>query len=153
MPVVPKSTKCGHLGCKQTRSRYNSYCLDHGGKNEIKSDKRIQAKQLYNDKKWHSVRSIQLGIQPLCQSCLVDGHVRLASDVDHVFAWNSVGNDSFLINLFQSLCHSCHSLKTGLEQKGIYRYYKVPDYIDYAIEDYHQIVYPLFYKSSNNPPI
>jgi hypothetical protein len=38
-------------------------------------------------------------------------------------------------NVYQSLCHECHSHKTQLEQQGIYRHYDAPD----AFKDYSKL--------------
>lgn len=140
MPTVPTYTKCKELGCKEIRSKVNGYCIKHGGINTYTSDKRLISNAAYNTPLWRKIRTRQLSLQPLCQACISKGKVVEAREVDHVFAWNSLNKQAFSINLFQSLCQPCHSHKTALEQKGVYRYYGANATIDYSINDYHRVI-------------
>jgi 5-methylcytosine-specific restriction protein A len=74
------------------------------------------------------MRAAQLSRQPLCQGCKVQGLIRAASVVDHVWPWRAIGSDAFKVNRLQSLCPECHSVKTGLEGRGIVREYGVRDW-------------------------
>ena len=114
MPYAPFNDKCGHLGCKEPRSKLNSFCMAHGGKQYIikESDSR------YKTPAWQSIRKRQLSIQPLCQACLSQGKIEAAKHVDHVFPWKQIGDHAFMHNIFQSLCPECHSYKTGQEKHG-----------------------------------
>ena len=132
MPTIPSNTKCAEFNCKEQRSRLNSFCLAHGGKDLMPprlSDKRYQSPA------WRSIRRRQLSVQPLCQACFTRGHICAAEHVDHVFPWNVVGGESFLINIFQSLCQPCHSHKTALEQRGTIEHYDEV-ILTYSVEDY-----------------
>lgn len=145
MPSVPKYTKCQHLGCKNTKSKYNSFCLEHGGRDtydyqRYNSDaQRTESNAMYNTTQWRKFRVAQLSREPLCASCLADGIVTAAEHLDHVFPWTAIDKQAFYHNVFQSLCASCHSAKTTLEQKGIYRRYGTPN-IDYRMSDYKTVV-------------
>ena len=119
MPYAPLNKLCRELGCKNSRSKLNSYCLEHGGLEHTNDGK----DNAYSNPAWRTIRRGQLSKQPLCQSCLSRGQVNTASHVDHVFPWRHIGDHAFLHNLFQSLCTNCHSYKTGQERKGIYEYY------------------------------
>ena len=119
MPSVPTTTKCQHLGCKQERSKMNSYCIEHGGVDALKRP----SDSVYKTAVWQSIRTRQLSLQPLCQACLLRGKVTQANTVDHVFPWQQIGGNSFLRNIFQSLCPECHSVKTGQEQSGKFEHY------------------------------
>ena len=132
MPTVPSNTRCAAFNCKEQRSRLNSFCLAHGGKDS--TPPRL-SDQKYQSPAWRSIRRRQLSLQPLCQACLTRGHICSAAHVDHVFPWNVVGGESFLRNIFQSLCQPCHSHKTALEQRGIVEHYD-GDVVTYAVEDY-----------------
>lgn len=138
MPTVPKQSKCAHLACQNTRSKMNTYCLDHGGRDYTKHSKRTIGKGLYASTAWQSIRRNQLSTQPLCQSCLLKGKVEMANVVDHLFSWSQIGDEAFRYNIFQSLCPECHSVKTNIEQKGLYRHYAEKE-IDYLISDYKRI--------------
>lgn len=132
MPVYPSNIKCSELGCKQPRSKVNSFCLDHGGMQHTNEDK----DNAYGNPAWRTIRRIQLSKQPLCQSCLTRGHINSAKHIDHVFPWRQIGEHAFLNNIFQSLCHECHSYKTGQERKGIIIQYTDKEEKIFSINDY-----------------
>jgi 5-methylcytosine-specific restriction protein A len=138
MATIPKSTKCSFLGCREERSRYNSYCLTHGGKNTLTIAKqRAENNAMYQTAYWRAQRKRQLSIHPLCASCITKGIVTQAHHVDHVFPWTAIGEHAFTANIYQSLCAPCHSDKTYWEQQGIVKHY---GYNDYKIEDYARVV-------------
>lgn len=139
MPILPSNTKCAQLGCKHTRSKMNSFCLRHGGMDTIDTEERKAFKSMYQQPMWKQLRNTQLSKQPLCQCCLNKGRVTAALHVDHVFPWNKIGKAYFYNNLFQSLCHECHSAKTALEQKGVFRYYLDP-IRDYVLADANRVI-------------
>jgi len=92
---------------------------------------------MYQTKHWKQLRASQLSRQPLCQSCLSRGIVNSAKHIDHVFPWSWIGKDAFYRNLFQSLCHECHSHKTSMEQDGVFIYYLIGNKpIEYKLIDY-----------------
>ena len=132
MPISPYNKKCSELGCKNPRSKLNSFCSDHGGKEYVSKE----SDSIYQTPFWKSQRARQLSIQPLCQGCLTRGIVASAKHVDHVFAWKHIGRHAFTQNIFQSLCHNCHSYKTGLEKQGIYEHYTHEGVIQYTEHDY-----------------
>ena len=140
MPTIPNNTKCSQLGCKNIRSKLNSYCLEHGGLDSIKTDERKEFTSMYQTNHWRKVREIQLSKQPLCQSCLTTGRVSMANHVDHLFKWNAIGKQAFYNNIFQSLCVECHSVKSGLEKRGIYRHYTSNGIKDYVLHDYNTVL-------------
>jgi 5-methylcytosine-specific restriction endonuclease McrA len=61
--------------------------------------------------------------------------VASAKHVDHLFPWSWIGEQAFYRNIFQSLCHECHSHKTSLEQDGIIMHYTNPPK-EYKLNDY-----------------
>ena len=129
MPTIPTYTKCSILGCKNSKSRFNSFCMEHGGRDtynhqRYNSDAERKARnEKYQTRQWQKLRQIQLSKQPLCQACLINNIVTPAKHIDHVFPWAQIDPSAFYHNLFQSLCVAHHSEKTALEQKGIYRHY------------------------------
>lgn len=71
-------------------------------------------RRVYSSSRWQRLRLWKLREQPLCVACLHAGRTVPAKDVDHIrehsglndpLAWDS--------DNLQSLCHSCHSSKTG----------------------------------------
>lgn len=132
MPYYPSNNRCAELGCKQPRSRINSYCIEHGGLQHTNLGK----EDAYNNPAWKTIRRIQLSKQPLCQSCLNRGTVSSAKHVDHVFPWRQIGEHAFLNNVFQSLCHECHSYKTGKERNGVIIYFDQKENKSLTLNDY-----------------
>lgn len=132
MPYAPFNSVCRELGCKQPRSKLNSFCADHGGLDHTNHGK----DNAYSDPAWRTIRRGQLSKQPLCQSCLTKGHIASAVHVDHVFPWRHIGEHAFFNNIFQSLCHECHSYKTGQERKGIFIHYKADGEKELTKDDY-----------------
>lgn len=143
MPTVPTNTRCSVLGCKNTKSKCNSFCLEHGGKDVYKpkeiTDKRKEQIAQYNTKQWQTLRQIQLSRNPLCQACLIDGKITQGHHVDHVFPWMQINKEAFYFNVFQSLCAEHHREKTHLEQRGTCRYYAT-QIKNYTIADYARVV-------------
>ena len=131
MPYTPYNTKCAMLGCKNPKSKLNSYCMEHGGREYSNNQDGA-----YDSKLWKTTRKRQLSLQPLCQACLCQGIITAAQHVDHVFPWRQIGEHAFTRNIFQSLCHNCHSQKSGLEKQGIYRHYAQEGVKDYSRHDY-----------------
>ena len=58
MPILPKSDKCSQLGCTNIRSRLNTYCTEHGGKNTIDTDKRKEFVSMYQTTQWRTLRQV-----------------------------------------------------------------------------------------------
>ncbi len=137
MPTLPTNTKCSSLGCKNPRSRLNSYCVEHGGINTVDTEQRKAFTSMYQTAQWKTQRQIQLSKQPLCESCLTNGKVVQANHVDHLFAWNKIGKQAFYNNIFQSLCTNCHSHKSAQEKQDIYTHYATGK--QYSLNDYAYI--------------
>lgn len=64
---------------------------------------------------WRKLRAYILAESPMCERCMHRGVLTPATDVDHV---SGDPSDNSMANL-QSLCHSCHSIKTGRERHGL----------------------------------
>lgn len=115
--------------------------MDHGGRDTYNHKKynntesRQEFNAMYQTAQWKTFRKIQLSKHPLCAGCLSDGKIVAAVHIDHVFPWAVIDKTAFYRNIFQSLCASCHSSKTSLEQRGIYRKYGTPNK-DYKADDY-----------------
>lgn len=147
MPTVPSYSKCNELGCGNPKAERSNKCESHkriplphtriarGDRPKKREVKPRNPATAYNSSKWYALRQIQLSRYPLCAACKADGTITSAKHVDHVFPWRHIGDTAFTHNILQSLCHSCHSIKTRLEQEGIYRRYGTPC-IDYYKDDY-----------------
>lgn len=137
MPSIPK-TQCAEYQCKAPSIKGSVYCVDHAPAQKT-SEARQAFSAHYKTSAWLSIRKRQLSIQPLCQACLINGHVTQANHVDHVFPWSAVGEHAFRRNLFQSLCETHHGVKSGLEKKGIFRHY-LDTIKDYTTQDYSYVM-------------
>ena len=137
MPSVPRSTACSTLGCKEPRSKMNSYCLAHGGLDVMQHRPSDAA---YHDRAWIAMRRRQLSYQPLCQACSLRGRVVLATDVDHLFPWKRIGRQAFKANILQSLCKACHSLKGASERRGRCLHYSEHGERVYAVSEYLAVI-------------
>lgn len=143
MPTVPTNAKCSQLGCKNPKSKLSSNCLEHGGRDTqpfYRNEERDKAHAFYLTAQWRKHRARQLSLQPLCQCCLTRGIITGANEVDHVFPWRQLGGQAFYRNLFQSLCHDCHSHKTQQERKGIITHYHNEIAMTYRLVDYERLV-------------
>ena len=138
MPTYPRNNKCSELGCKEPRSKLNSYCTKHGGRENLPTR---ETDSIYQTPAWRSVRQRQLSIQPLCQACLSRGRIEPALHVDHVFAWKHIGKQAFINNIFQSLCKADHSHKTGQEKQGVYIHYAHEGVRTYSKNDYAYVLH------------
>jgi 5-methylcytosine-specific restriction protein A len=155
MPTVPKQGKCQTLGCKNNRAKFGAHCTEHGGTDAFPSKRynitsgRKEAMAMYKTKHWESMRKAQLSAHPLCAGCLSGGRIAQASQVDHVFPWQQIGDHAFFRNIFQSLCTECHSSKTGMEKHGVFRRYGQP-HMEYKAEDYERVMRLIYDAEENN---
>ena len=144
MPTTPTYPLCHELGCKNISSKFNRFCIEHGGRdaqvyNPKYNANRKHFNKKYNTKQWEVLRQIQLSKQPLCIACQSEGIIVPALVVDHLFPWSQISEQAFYINRFQSLCATHHATKTQLEQHGIYRAFGTPP-IDYGRGDYARVM-------------
>jgi len=68
----------------------------------------------YNDRLWRKLRLIVLAESPLCARCEIMGVVKAATVVDHIVRAKD-GGDFYERQNLQSLCTSCHAVKSGRE--------------------------------------
>ena len=115
---------CREPGCVGYAAQGSLYCSQHAaayGRVFRSAEHRKEAARLYRSGQWQALRRQQLTLQPLCAECLKAGRYTLAYEVDHITPHR---NDEALFydhtNL-QSLCHSCHAIKTAREDGGFGR--------------------------------
>jgi 5-methylcytosine-specific restriction enzyme A len=135
MPTAPLNTECKEYRCRNPKTTRSAYCTEHGGG---QTDKAKANSKLYSQVAWSKIRTRQLSRQPLCARCYSEGKVTAATVVDHVFPHRRDA-DAFKVNLFQSLCAPCHSLKTQDENKGQYLHYTQHGTVTYTGDDYIRI--------------
>jgi len=138
MPTQPRP-QCALYRCKQPTTPGSSLCVDHAPPPRVNQTKRANDRE-YKTRVWQTIRAGQLSKQPLCQSCQLAGRVTLGDHVDHVIGWRTIGPGAFVNNQFQTLCAPCHSVKTGLEQRGVFRHYTDRGAIDYTPGDWPRLM-------------
>ena len=136
MPSVPIAKICSFLGCKNTKAFGTGYCQDHGAD---RSKSYSENAKLYNSIAWRKKRVAMRTKFPICSACLLEGKVTQTDHIDHVVPHRRIP-DRFLPNLFQGLCLPHHTIKTNLENKGVYRHYTENGIVDYKEEDYASVI-------------
>jgi 5-methylcytosine-specific restriction protein A len=138
MPTTPRP-QCSIYRCKQPTRPGSGFCSEHAPPVHVNNAKRETDRE-YKTRVWQTIRAGQLSKQPLCQSCALVGRVVGAVHVDHVISWKTIGPHAFTANRFQSLCAPCHSTKTGLENRGIFRHYTDRGPVDYSPGDWGRMI-------------
>lgn len=96
------------------------FCNEHQPltRQRPRPDNRPSAHQRGYGSTWRMLRLMQLRSQPICADPFgVHGGIIVpATDVDHIVPRSRGGED--VIENLQSLCHSCHSMKTRRENHG-----------------------------------
>ncbi len=116
--TIPRKI-CNYITCNERIPYSETYCSTH---KHIKQIERYHASKshvyecrqwsyLYNTCRWKKRRAAQLIKQPLCEQCLRDGVIRIATVCDHIIDHKGDRN-SFYNGEVQTMCHSCHSRKT-----------------------------------------
>jgi 5-methylcytosine-specific restriction enzyme A len=65
---------------------------------------------------WRSIRRQQLLREPLCRTCFTAGHVKAATEVDHIVEHGGDWN-AFITGALQPLCGDCHRRKSSLSHR------------------------------------
>lgn len=117
MPRRAKSA-CKYPGCPNLVPPGHMYCEEHQRECDQQYDaQRGTSAQRGYDARWRRLRRMVLARHPLCADPFeihaMRDEVVLATEVDHITPLRDGGSNS-LSNL-QSLCKSCHSRKTALE--------------------------------------
>jgi 5-methylcytosine-specific restriction protein A len=114
---------CQHAGCPNLVT--HGYCPRHAAKGEAAQVERTRqydttireewTKRFYRSSAWWSLRRQVLEEQPICGMC----HKEFGHHVDHKIPLKLSGPNSPLNtdrNNLQSLCQSCHNIKTNKER-------------------------------------
>ena len=81
------------------------------------NSKYISEKYVYNTVKWKSLRKIKLMNNPLCENCLKNDKVELATEVHHITPFmrgtnlEQIKYLGFDYNNLESICNQCHQNK------------------------------------------
>jgi 5-methylcytosine-specific restriction endonuclease McrA len=71
--------------------------------------------RIYESARWRRLRRLKLRKEPMCALC-PPGFKKPATDVDHVLPVRDRPDLAWDWGNLQSLCHECHSVKTGSER-------------------------------------
>jgi 5-methylcytosine-specific restriction enzyme A len=109
MPCRPKQP-CRHPSCPELVEA--GFCDTHKA---VQPQRGTSSERGY-DYRWQKVRLLVLRRDKyLCQHCLRQGVITVATDVDHIIALSRGGARLDPANL-QSLCRTCHNRKTASDQ-------------------------------------
>ena len=114
MPAKPLRP-CTHPGCGVLTIQ--KHCIKHEG--QYKEERSGWSRQGSATERgygytWQKIRKlVMLRDGGLCQSCLANGIVREATEVDHILPKAKGGTDED--HNLQAICKSCHQDKTALE--------------------------------------
>lgn len=71
----------------------------------------------YRTPAWRRLSKAHRAREPLCRHCAERGTVTAATAVDHIHELRD-GGDRYDPSNLQSLCHSCHTIKTHEAKRG-----------------------------------
>lgn len=134
MAVRKPLRPCNHIGC--TNLTNQSYCKDHLYIIEEKEKERQQhydkykrnqkSKRFYGSGLWRRTREHRMLLDKgLCQHCLKENKITYATLVDHIIPILIDWSLRLSIKNLQSLCDSCHAIKTIEDKKSTVIRYKV----------------------------
>lgn len=110
MPTRAKRP-CAAAGCGNVVSN-GRYCAAHVVQARTVDKRPSRSKRGY-DRNWQRLRLLKLRSNPVCEECLLYGHVVQATEVDHIKPLREGGTNQD--ENLRSLCKSCHSRKTARE--------------------------------------
>jgi len=112
---MPRMTphKCREPGCGTLIMGKAGFCEAHRKQARRRQEigRRSAAMRGY-DQEWRSIRAGHLAANPDCRRC-----GQPANEVDHILPLAAGGDKTDPGNL-QSLCKTCHSVKTGRHDRG-----------------------------------
>lgn len=113
---------CNYIGCSNLTR--NKYCEQHEYKTMDDTryyDRYVRDKEsskFYKSKSWKKTREqVLIRDKGLCQSCLKNKRITMASIVDHIIPLKIAWEKRLDMNNLQSLCQSCHNQKTAEDKK------------------------------------
>lgn len=122
MPSKPPKP-CRHPGCPEITTDPSGYCHRHreyekAVRNDYEKRRGSAASRGY-DRRWRNCAKSFLAEHPLCKLCEKENRLTPATLVDHIISVTGPDDPLFWEpDNHQSLCSSCHSIKTAKEDGG-----------------------------------
>ncbi|HNB69181.1 HNH endonuclease [Accumulibacter sp.] len=118
MPIAA-ARPCRHPGCGQLVRDGSGYCLAHESERKVgtfSDPNRGSRHQRGYGSRWDVARKRILERDAgLCQVCLSNGQVTVATQVDHIIPKCNGGEDGD--DNLQAICKPCHQAKTASESR------------------------------------
>ena len=118
---MPRAAKvpCRHTLCPALLDK-PGFCKAHeaerfNGAREHDSRRGSSTQRGY-DYRWQKTRKGYLAKHPLCVHCQASGRVVAATEIDHIIPIQIDSNRKYDRENWQSLCKSCHSVKTAKDK-------------------------------------
>jgi 5-methylcytosine-specific restriction enzyme A len=112
MPSKPKRI-CSKSGCNELTDQ--AYCDKH--MRQYDKNRGSSSERGY-DNQWRKYRAMFLRDHPLCEICLKDENVSIATVVDHIIPHKGDKKLFWNESNHQALCKECHDRKTATEDGG-----------------------------------
>jgi 5-methylcytosine-specific restriction enzyme A len=73
----------------------------------------MRPKSIYNDWTWFKTRALKKRLQPLCEKCLEQNRLTVATIVHHKVSVEEAPHLMYALDNLQSLCRPCHETVHG----------------------------------------
>lgn len=115
------SRKCNSPRCRKYIDYREVYCEEHKKEKNNEYNKQIrnasdfdkEVSKFYKSANWKKTRDIKITRDPLCESCLRNGHVKQAEIIHHLKEVRDDWSKRFEIDNLESVCRSCHNQLHG----------------------------------------
>ena len=74
----------------------------------------VDNSNFYNSRQWRRLRQYIMQMNPLCKHCEDKGLIKAGECIDHIIPIR-LGGDKLNTDNLQTLCNSCHAIKSGKE--------------------------------------
>lgn len=115
MPSLPLPRCADALCDKKVAQRGQSRCPEHRRQQHTEHNTRREVDARYSSAQWRRLRKYKILSEAYCENCARHGRTVAAQEVDHIQPVKKGGIFFDLKNL-QSLCKTCHSIKTASER-------------------------------------
>lgn len=108
---------CVAPACREIVRDNNSRCEKHRNPNRKDITPRVTPKtrrntNIYDSQRWRRLSLKQRKKHPFCAHCALTNIVKVADVADHIIEIEDDPTLAFVITNLQSLCYSCHLIKT-----------------------------------------